>query len=61
MCSFLVWKNACLNYRDIDLETDLVGVPHAWYLSIKICLKRVGHGGYEWVEKEMWRFAEDMS
>ncbi len=68
MCSFLVWKAACLNYREFDLEGYLVGVPHAWYLSAqsttnttKTCLKRVGHGGYEWVEKEMWRFAEDMS
>ncbi len=32
MCSFLVWKNACLNYREFDLEGDLVGVPHTWYL-----------------------------
>ncbi len=28
-----VKKNACLNYREFDLEGDLVGVPHAWYLS----------------------------
>ncbi len=33
MCSFLVWKNACFNYREFDLEGDLVGVPHTWYLS----------------------------
>ncbi len=33
MCSSLVWKNACLNYREFDLEVDLVGVPHTWYLS----------------------------
>ncbi len=26
-------KNACLNYRTFDLEGDLVGVPHTWYLS----------------------------
>ncbi len=26
-------KNACLNYREFDLECDLVGVPHTWYLS----------------------------
>ncbi len=68
MCSFLVWKNACLNYREFNLEGDLVGVPHTWYfvgpvfhLIIKTCLKRVWHGGYEWVENEMCRFAEDMS
>ncbi len=33
MCSFLVCKNACMNYREFDLEGDLVGVPHTWYLS----------------------------
>ncbi len=33
MCSFLLRKNACLNYRKFDLEGDLVGVPNAWYLS----------------------------
>ncbi len=26
-------KNACLNYREFDLEGDLVGVPHTWHLS----------------------------
>ncbi len=25
-------KNACLNYLEFDLEGDLVGVPHTWYL-----------------------------
>ncbi len=35
MCTFLVWKNSCLNYREFDLEGDLVGVPHAWYLSVQ--------------------------
>ncbi len=33
MCSFLVLKNACLNYRQFDLEGDPVGVPDAKYLS----------------------------
>ncbi len=33
MCSFLVCKSTCLNYREFDLEGDLVGVPHTWYLS----------------------------
>ncbi len=68
MCSFLVWKNACLNCCEFDLEGDLVGVPHAWYLSAhffhntnKTCLKCVGYCGFEWVEKEMCLFAEDMS
>ncbi len=27
MCSFLVCKNACLNYREFDLEGNLVGYP----------------------------------
>ncbi len=26
-------KNACLNYCEFDLEGDLVGVLHSWYLS----------------------------
>ncbi len=44
MCSFLVCKNACLNYREFDLESDRVGVPHTWYLSAESfirLLKRV--------------------
>ncbi len=67
MCSFLVWKNASLNYRKFDLEGNLVGVPYMVYIgpvfhnTNKTCLKTVGHCGYEWVEKEMGRFAEDMS
>ncbi len=32
MCSFLVWKNACLTYREFDPEGYLVGVPYTWYL-----------------------------
>ncbi len=31
--SFLVWKNACLNYREFDHEGDLVGAPCTWNLS----------------------------
>ncbi len=65
MCSFLVWKNACLNYREFDLEGDLVGVPHTWYLSAQsfIRLLKLVWREYdiEWVEKEMRRFAVDMS
>ncbi len=30
---FSVKKNACLNYREFNLEGHLVGVPHTWYLS----------------------------
>ncbi len=26
-------KKTRLNYREFDLEGDLVGVPHTWYLS----------------------------
>ncbi len=61
-------KNKCLNYRKFDLEGDLVGYPiHNTFIgpvlhdTIKTCLKRVGQGSYERVEKEMCRFAEDMS
>ncbi len=68
MCSILVWKNACFNYREFDLEGDLVGgtpcvlfIGPVCHTTIKTCLKRVGHCGYEWVENEMGRFAEDMS
>ncbi len=28
-------KNVCLNYHEFDLEGDLVGVPHIWYLSVQ--------------------------
>ncbi len=34
-----MWKNACLNYREFDLEGDLVGVPHTWYLSAQSFIK----------------------
>ncbi len=30
---FTVKKNACLNDREFDLESHLMGVPHIWYLS----------------------------
>ncbi len=39
MCSFLVWKNACLNYREFDLEGDLVRVPRTWYLSAQSLIR----------------------
>ncbi len=35
-----------MNYHEFDLEGD----THNTTLT---CLKRVGHGGYEWEEKEM--------
>ncbi len=32
-------KKACLNYREFDLEGDLVGVPHTWHLSAQSFLR----------------------
>ncbi len=68
MCSFLVWKNACLNYRKFDLEGDLVGVPHTWYLSAQsfIRLLKLVWREYDIVAMNEWQkkcvgFAEDMS
>ncbi len=55
-----------MNYCEFDLEGGLVAVPHAWYLLPGLslhyltCLKRAGHGGYECMEKEMCRFAQDI-
>ncbi len=46
MCSFLVEKNACLNFREFDLEDDLVGVPQAWYLSAQSFLRIFGLSGF---------------
>ncbi len=53
-------KNACVNYREFNLEVDLVGVTHTRN-TIKICLKRIGHGAYKLEEKEVCWFAEGMS
>ncbi len=39
----------------------MVFIDPIFHYTIKTCLKRVGHCGFEWVEKEMCRFAEDMS
>ncbi len=51
-------KNACLNYREFDLEGDLAGgtpcmvfIGPALHYTNKTCLKRVKHGGYECEEK----------
>ncbi len=57
MCSFLVCKNACLNYREFDLEGDLVGVPHTGYLSAQSfirLLKLVGRE-YDIVAMNEWQ------
>ncbi len=57
MCSFLVWKNACLNYREFDLEGDLVGVPHTWYLSAQsfITLLKLVWREYDIVAMNEWK------
>ncbi len=57
ICSFLVWKNACLNYREFDLEGDLVGVPHTWYLSAQsfITLLKLIWGDYDIVAMNEWK------
>ncbi len=57
MCSFLVWKNACLNYREFDLEGDLVGVPHTWYLSAQsfIGLLKLVWREYDIVAMNEWK------
>ncbi len=57
MCSFLVWKNACLNYREFDLEGDLVGVPHTWYLSAQsfITLLKLDGREYDIVAMNEWK------
>ncbi len=51
---FSVKKNACSNYREFDLEGDLVGgsqymvfIGPAFQNTTNTCLKRVGHGGDE--------------
>ncbi len=56
MCSFLVWKNACLNYREFDLEGDLVGVPHTWPISAQsfITLLKLIWGEYDIVAMNEW-------
>ncbi len=57
ICSFLVWKNACLNYREFDLEGDLMGVPHTWYLSAQsfITLLKLTWGEYDIVAMNEWK------
>ncbi len=57
ICSFLVWKNACLNYCEFDLEGDLVGVPHTWYLSAKsfIILFKLVWREYDIVAMNEWK------
>ncbi len=45
-----------------SLEYPIHGIYRpAFHNTTNTRLKRVGHGGFEWTEKEMCRFAEDMS
>ncbi len=39
----------------------MVFIGPVFHYTNKICLKRVKHVGFEWVENEMCRFAVDMS
>ncbi len=57
MCSFLVWKNACLNNREVDLKGDLVGVHHTWYLSAQsfIRLLKLVWREYDIVAMNEWK------
>ncbi len=50
-------KNACLNYREFDLEGDLVGVPHTWFLSTQsyITLLKLVWGEYDIVAMNEWK------
>ncbi len=54
---FLVWKNACFNYREFDLEGYLVGVPHTWYLSAQcfIRLLKLVWREYDIVAMNEWK------
>ncbi len=38
----------------------MVFIGPVFHYTIKTCLKRVENCGYEWMEKEMCRFADDM-
>ncbi len=50
-------KNACLNYREFDLEGDLAGVPHTWYLSAQsfITLLKLIWVEYDIVAMNEWK------
>ncbi len=58
MCvPFLCEKNACLNYREFDLEGDLLGVPCRWYLSAQsfITLLKLVWRAYDIVAMNEWK------
>ncbi len=44
--SFKCEKNACLNDREFDLESDLVFIGPVFHNTTKTRLKIVGHCGY---------------
>ncbi len=68
MCSFLVWKKRVFELSRVwPWRWPCGGTPYmvfigpVYHYTIRTYLKRVGHCGYEWAEKEMGRFVEDMS
>ncbi len=67
MCSFLVRKKRVLFIASLTLKIALRCYPYIAFIglifhnTIETCLKRIEHGGYELLENEMCRFAEDMS
>ncbi len=68
MCSFLVWKKRVFELSRVwpwrwprGGTPDMVFIGPVFHNTIKNCLKRIGNGRYEWEEKEMCPFAEDMS
>ncbi len=50
-------KKRVLNYREFDLEGDLVGVPHTWYLSAQsfIRLLKLAWREYDIVAMNEWK------
>ncbi len=50
-------ENACLNYREFDLEGDLVGVPRSWYISAQsfISLLKFVWREYDIVAMNEWK------
>ncbi len=68
MCSFLVWKKRVFELSRVwPWRWSRGGTPYmefigpVFHYTIQAYLKRVRHCGYEWMEKEVCRFAEDMS
>ncbi len=64
MCSFLSAKKRVFELSRVWPRGGtpyIVFIGPVFHYTIKTCLKRVGHCGYEWVEKVTCRFEEDMS